>query len=311
MLRIFREHVDPQAGKGVVTIGAFDGIHRGHQDILRRLVQVARELKARARVLSFYPHPDVVLGKVPSVRLLTTLRQKVRLLEAAGVDELFLVRFTPKLAGLSALSFVERYLLKEANAEYLVLGPDTCVGRGREANAIWLCDKLIGLGGGGEIVAPLLTEQGGEEISSDLVRRTLAEGNVARVRSYLGRSFSLEGRVVKGESRGRALGFRTANLDCTRGPTAQCIPAYGVYFASVHLGGQIHRAVVNVGRRPTFGVLAELVEAHLINYSGPEFYGKRIEIEFIQRLRDERRFSSREELVSQIADDVARARTLD
>jgi len=311
-LRILRDPRGWSSGPGPVgvTIGNFDGVHTGHQEVIRQLKALVEEAAVdsaapgRVVVISFYPHPGVVLGRAESIPLITPLRLKCSLLSEMGVTDLILLRFTPRLAKLSAAEFLDYYLLKVLRVTHAVLGPDTALGRNREGGREFIEQHLRKAGVIVESVP--FREDLGARISSRRIRQLIEQGEVEQAGQLLGRSYTLIGRVIKGDSRGRLLGSPTANI----APGSQIMPGNGVYASVVRVtqGGQFP-AVTNIGVRPTFGAHGVSVESHLLGFTG-DLYGQRIEVGLVAKIRDERRFASAAELSAQIKMDISRAKEI-
>lgn len=288
----------------VVTIGNFDGVHLGHQQLIARVVSRARELGARATVVSFYPHPAEVISPRGKVGRLTTTRQKLNILGALGVESLCMVHFTKALSALSAEQFILALLRNRLNATELIIGPDARFGRGREGTPD-IVRQLAQKFGCGLAVVPF-EEVGNAVISSRRIRGLLDAGEVAQAATLLGRPYTMRTRVRRGQGKGAGLGFPTANA--TLG--AQIVPLNGVYATKSLLAGQWHPSVTNIGVRPSFGGTSLQVETHLINFESRPLYGQALEIAFIERLREEKRFASLDQLSEQIRQDVAKAKLL-
>ncbi|TLM68910.1 MAG: bifunctional riboflavin kinase/FAD synthetase [Deltaproteobacteria bacterium] len=293
----------PPAGGTVVTIGNFDGVHLGHREIFRRVVGEARARGGAATVLTFEPHPLRLLAPDKAPPRINTPVEKVRLIRASCIDLLVVLPFTRKLAALPAARFVSDILVGRLGVRHLVIGYDYAFGRNREGDATLLGGAAAEHGFTLEILPPL---KAGEEVySSTRIRRTLLAGDVAGVVRVLGRHFTLDGRVVAGEGRGRQLGFPTANLLTAK----ELLPRDGVYAVRVRYGRRMYDAVVNLGQRPTFAGSGASLEIHLLDFSG-DLYGARLRIYFVERLRDERRFPSVAALQAAVRDDIARARAV-
>ncbi len=280
-----------------VTIGVFDGVHVGHQALIAKLKERAAASGLSSAVVTFQHHPRLVIKQHSHITRLTSLQERIRLLHSLGVEHVVPLSFTPELSQLSAREFVEllkRYLKMRA----LIVGPDFALGRERQGNA----DELKALGGEMDFTVDVVPPQkvNGDTVSSTAIRRALAGGDVARAGRLLGRHYSIIGLVTKGDERGRSLGYPTANLMPEQG---QALPTDGVYAARVQIGETPHKAVVNIGLRPTFGSEQRLVEAYLLEFSG-NLYGQELRLELVERLRDEIRFDSADELKAQIASDV-------
>jgi riboflavin kinase/FMN adenylyltransferase len=292
----------------VVTIGNFDGIHLGHQAILRTVVARARALSGEAVVYTFDPHPRKVLRPDSAPALLTTLEQRLELLAAAEVDAVVLEPFSAEFARTAPDVFVRECLHARLRPVEVYVGYDFHFGRDREGSMRLLTELGPRLGFAVTIIPEITVDEG--DVNSTRIRQLLAEGEVERSARMLGRPYSVRGVVVRGEARGRGLGFPTANL----APENEVLPAAGVYAGTLRLldagdpdvGSQL-QVVTNVGRRPTFQGEVLRAEAHAIEWSG-DLYGRRVEISFLARLRAERRFESVDALRRQIAADVLEAR---
>jgi riboflavin kinase / FMN adenylyltransferase len=291
-----------------VTVGNFDGVHRGHQALVAAALAAARADGGTAVVLTFDPHPSHVLAPHRAPSALMTVEQKAEILGPLGVERLAVLPFTPALAARRAPDFAREVLAQATGARAIVVGSSFRFGHNREGDAGTLARLGQSLGFRVETVDPVLQE--GAPISSTRIREALARGAVEAAHELLGRRYFVDGVVRRGEGRGRTIGFPTANLD----PVNETIPGGGVYACWSHdlddAGAAPRPAVVNVGRRPTFGGGGELlVEAHVFDFEG-DLYGRRLRLSFAHRLRDERTFPGREELKAQIAVDAAEARHL-
>ncbi len=289
----------------VVSVGIFDGLHLGHLEILARADQAARRHAARRVVVTFDPHPDVVLGKTKEpLSPLTPLSEKRRRLEALGVQEFSVLHFTREMAALTPEEFVESHLVRPHAPRALVVGVNFALGKGRAGNVDRLAE--IGRSAGFEVEAvPLLDREGGP-VSSTRIRQLLATGDVAAAARLLGRRYGLEGRVVRGEAIGRTLGVPTANLAL---PEEKLIPANGIYAVWVRIPSEpgSKPGAMSVGVRPTFGGQARTLEVHLIDWQG-ELVGEDLEVEFVDWLRPEVRFERVSDLVETMRQDIAAIR---
>lgn len=309
-MRLFRHYTEvPVEARGaVVALGNFDGVHRGHQAVLGEAARVARELDTARAALTFEPHPrEFFRPDQPSFRL-TPFRIKVRVLEAIGLDYLFVLHFDASLAQKSAEAFVVEALGEGLEAAHVVVGYDFVFGHGRRGNTALLRDLAGPQGVGVTEVAPAVSETG-EVFSSTRIREHLRAGEPLKAGILLGRPWEVEGRVEHGDARGRLLGFPTANL-----PLGEYMqPALGVYAirAGIDEGqGTVWRdGVANIGRRPTIGGEHVLVEAHLFDFSG-DLYGRHLRVALIGFLRGEKKFDGLESLKAQIAADGQQARAL-
>jgi riboflavin kinase/FMN adenylyltransferase len=294
--------------RAIVTIGNFDGIHLGHQAILKTVVDRAKDLDGQAVVYTFDPHPRKVLRPEKAPALLNTLEQKLELLEQAGVDVAVVEPFTAEFSRTGADEFV-RILHERIQPLEVYVGYDFHFGRDREGSMRMLTEMGPRLGFSVTIIPEVTVDAG--DVNSTRIRQLLAEGEAESAARMLGRPFTIRGCVVRGDERGRSLGFPTANVE----PENEVIPAAGVYAGHLCLlddgdppAGVRLPAVINVGRRPTFGDGRGLVaEAHAIDSDG-DFYGRRVELSFNVWLRAEKRFPSADALSVQIEQDVETAR---
>jgi riboflavin kinase/FMN adenylyltransferase len=287
----------------VVTVGSYDGVHLGHQHLLRGMQEAAARLGCATALVTFHPQPRAVLAPHLPVHYLTTPAEKIALLDELGLDLMAILPFTRETARTSALDFV-RGLVTRLEMRQLWVGPDFAMGRNRAGDIPTL--RKIGQDIGYEVhvVEPLV--QGGEVVSSTRIRHLLMRGEVRQAAALLGRYPTLSGQVAQGAQRGRLLGFPTANLAV---PPERAIPADGVYACYVWVEGQRYPAVTNVGVRPSFADSQRTIEAHLLDFSG-DLYGLDLKMAFVERLRPEKRFNDLQELVSQIRSDAQRAAEL-
>ncbi|MFH1278656.1 MAG: bifunctional riboflavin kinase/FAD synthetase [Candidatus Eisenbacteria bacterium] len=287
------------ARRVAIAIGVFDGVHAGHREIIRRLVDGAVPTEAAPVVYTFDPHPRAVLQAPRSPRILTTLEEKSAILESLGVGILVVIPFTRRFAGTPAEEFVRTRMVARFRVARLVVGYDFRLGRGREGNGTVLGELGGQYGFSVDHVGPY--EIDGRAVKSTWIRDEIEAGEVERASRLLRRHHSLAGTVVAGDGRGRTLGFPTANLEGW--PPDKLLPANGVYAAFAEGPGKLHPALVNIGVRPTFGEGGERkVEAHLLDFEG-NLVGKRLALHFVRRIRRERAFASPEELSAQIGRD--------
>lgn len=288
------------AAPACLTIGAFDGVHRGHQALVGDLVQQAHTTGRAAVVITFYPHPSVLLrGRRPSFYL-STPEEKAHYLAALGVDAVVTHPFNPAVANLRATEFVAR-LVQHARLSALWCGPDFALGHNREGNVDFLRAEGQRQGFAVQMVQPLLLD--GEVISSTRIRQTLRDGAVEQAARYLGRPFRLTGPVVAGAQRGRTLGIPTANVAYD---AEYALPAVGVYACRALLpDGSTYAAVTNIGYRPTFagGDPQPIIEAHLLDFAG-DLYHAPLALDFVAHLRAEQKFNGVEALLAQIRRDI-------
>jgi riboflavin kinase/FMN adenylyltransferase len=293
----------PPPGGTVVTIGNFDGVHLGHREIFRRVTSAARARQAAAAVITFEPHPLQLLAPGKAPLRINTPSEKTRLIRASCIDLLVILPFTRKLAALPAAEFVSNILIDRLGIRHLVIGYDYAFGHNREGNAAFLSRIARNRGFTLEVLEPL--KLGDEVYSSTRIRQTLLRGDVAGVVRVLGRHFTLDGRVVAGDGRGRQLGFPTANLVTAK----ELLPREGVYAVRVRHGRRMYDAVANLGCRPTFAGTAPSLEIHLLDFAG-DLYGARLRLYFVERLRDEQSYPSVAALQAAISNDITRARAI-
>lgn len=287
----------------LLTIGVFDGIHLGHCYLLKNLIQRAKEEDLLSGVVTFDPHPQSVLHPYNQLPWLSNLKNRVKSLQELGINLVAVLSFTPEVSQLGARQFIS-LLKKYLRMRGLMTGPDSALGKGREGNADLLCSLGQEMGFSVETIAPFTVD--GEIVSSTLIRQALAQGNMIKVENLMGHRFCLVGKVITADKRGGALGFPTANLDVQ---AEQALPGNGVYATVTQVGGKQFASATNVGTRPTFEEDAKWVETHLLNYEG-DLYGREIRIEFVQKLREELRFTSPEKLRAQIGKDIREVEAL-
>lgn len=284
-----------------LTIGNFDGVHLGHQAILKMLVEKARELNIDACIMSFEPLPQEYFAPEKAPARLTRLREKWCALEATGVDQFLCIKFDHRLAELSAEDFIKQILIDRLHVKYLVIGDDFKFGKGRHGDFDML--KAAGKQYGFEVVNSHSHCLDGERISSTGIRKALAESKLEHANKMLGRTYRICGRVAHGAKRGRTIGFPTANIKLHRHAT----PLSGVYAVTMSIGDQHIDGVANIGKRPTVDGHNLQLEVHLFNFE-ENIYGKQVCVEFKHKLRDEHRFESFDALKQQIIKDSEQAK---
>jgi riboflavin kinase/FMN adenylyltransferase len=281
----------------ILTIGNFDGVHLGHQSIFKKLIQRATELKCMSAVLTFDPHPSKILHPPTPILLLTHLTAKMRLLEDLGIQIVICIDFTPEIARLTKEEFVEEFLIQSLEIKELFVGHDFAFGYQREGTIKYL--QVIGKKRGFivNVVEPIVINDA--IVSSSLIRRLLQEGAVSQASTMLGRKHKVKGLVVQGHKVGKKIGFPTANLRCSNA----LIPGPGIYAVKALYGKKKFVGVVNIGTCPTFDREELSLEVHILHFH-QEIYDEMLEIEFYERLREERRFESPEALAEQIKKDI-------
>jgi len=286
-----------------LTIGSFDGVHLGHQEIIREMTAGAHQAGAPAVVVAFYPHPAAVLGKRQGAFYLSSPEERAAYLRDLGVDLVVSHPFNREISTLTARQFME-HMVAHLAPSHLFVGHDFALGRGREGNIQRLKELGEELGYTVHSFAPIT--RAGTAVSSSLIRQALQEGDVERAGRFLGRPYSFDGEVVAGDGRGRSIGIPTANLDVW---PERVVPKTGVYVCQAQVGNEVFGAVTNIGLRPTFesGEVTSRVEAHLLDFER-DLYGEKIRLSFLARLRAEQKFSGVETLIAQIHADIRQAR---
>ncbi len=286
-----------------MALGNFDGVHVGHQEVLRRAVEEGEKRGVRVVATTFDPHPRAVLGPRVQPKLLTTLDLRREALLRYGADEVRVIRFDEEFSRKSPEEFVREILVAEIGAEAVVVGENFRFGH-RAAGGVEELRRFMRLFGGDAYAVAVRSEAG--ETSSTRIRELIALGEVGEAAALLGRPYVLRGEVVAGDRRGRSIGFPTANVVPDE---AVVVPARGVYAGFVGVGKAVHAACTNIGVAPTFGRAESRIEAYLIGFEG-DLYGRVVDVSFVRRVRPEKRFSGVEELREQIARDVKEARRI-
>lgn len=287
----------------VLTIGKLDGVHLGHQYLVRQIVQRAEALGIRSGAITLHPHPAEILAPQRRIHYLTTLDERLELLAELGLDLVIVLPFTLEVAETTAQEFVAD-LCHHVRLKELWVGPDFALGHNREGDIAFLRRLGREWGFAVHVVEPLTV--GGEVVSGTQIRQLIADGQVAEATRLLGRHPRLHGEVVRGAERGRALGFPTANIEVA---DRLLVPKNGVYATQVWLGGEQFDGVTNIGVRPSFDHGERVVEIHILDFDR-SIYGEKLEAAFVERLRDERRFNGIDELTTQIARDAEQARQI-
>ena len=282
----------------VVTVGSFDGVHRGHEAVLAEIVRRARAAGRTSLLVTFEPHPLEVVNPAAAPKLLTLWPEKRELLAQTELDGAVVLPFTRALAGLDPADFVRRVLRARLDMRELVLGHDHGFGRGRSGDVELVRRLGVEDGFGVDVVEPV--RDGGQPISSTLIRTAVAHGNFEAAARWLGRPYALLGAVERGAGRGRAIGVPTINLAAP--DPRKLLPPDGVYAVRVGWRDRRWGGMMNQGPRPTFGIEARGLEIHLLDFAG-ELYGETVSVEWVRRLRDTRAFASREALVAQLEHD--------
>jgi riboflavin kinase/FMN adenylyltransferase len=285
----------------VLTIGNYDGLHLGHRRIIERIQGKARELNGTSMLMTFHPHPLTILRPDKCIGLITPLHVKRRLIEEAGIDVLIISPFTDDFRHITPEAFVDKLLVKKLGIKGLIVGYDFKFGKEGKGNVEYLASRSTEYGFFFEIQGAITLD--GEKVGSNRIRKMIQEGDVGKAALHLGRSYMIEGTVVKGDGRGRTIGFPTINLK-TEFPL---IPKPGVYISNVDVGGKRYPAVTNIGYNPTFDGQSLTIETYILDFFG-DLYDRNIALYFLERVRDEAKFGSVDELRERIWKDIEIAR---
>jgi riboflavin kinase / FMN adenylyltransferase len=279
----------------VITIGTFDGVHIGHQKILQRLIKVGDVKHLEPTVLTFFPHPRMVLQKDANIKLINSITEKTEILKRFGIHNLVVKEFTSAFSRLTAEEFVEQILVKELRAKHIIIGYDHHFGRNRAANIEDL--KTFGKTYGFEVEEITKQDINDVAVSSTKIRNALKEGDIKTANSYLGYNFFLTGNVVSGKGLGRTLNFPTANIAIAEG--YKLVPKQGVYIVKSSINNQTVFGMMNIGNNPTVNGEKQTIEVHFLDLD-ESLYDKELKVELLQRLRDEQKFSSVDALKEQL-----------
>ena len=282
----------------VITIGTFDGVHIGHQKIIQRLIEVGKTKDLTPTILSFFPHPRMVLQKDANIKLLNTLEEKKNILKQFGLDNLIIKKFTQEFSRLTAEEFVETVLVKQLNAKYIIIGYDHQFGRNRTANINDL--KNFGNQYGFEVEEITAQDIDDVSVSSTKIRKALTEGDITTANNFLGYPFIISGTVEKGKGLGRTINFPTANIAVSE--DYKLIPKQGVYIVKTNINNEIIYGMMNIGTNPTVNGKTQTIEVNFFNFKN-NIYNQEIKIELLQRLRDEQKFESIDALTEQLVKD--------
>lgn len=282
----------------VITIGTFDGVHIGHQKIIKRLIEVGKTKGLTPTILTFFPHPRMVLQKDADIKLINTLSEKKQILKQFGLDNLVVEKFTQEFSRLTAEEFVKTILVKQLNVKYIIIGYDHHFGRNRSANIEDL--KKFGKQYNFEVEEITAQDINDVAVSSTKIRTALLEGNIKTANSYLGYPFTISGTVVKGKGLGKTINFPTANIVINE--NYKLIPKQGVYVVKSTINDEIVYGMMNIGTNPTVNGTCQTIEAHFFNFK-TDIYNKIVTIELLERLRDEEKFESVNALKQQLLKD--------
>jgi len=287
-----------ESKSSVVTIGTFDGIHKGHQKIFNKVINVSKQSNLSSVVLTFFPHPRIILNKYNDIKMIDTLDEKIEHLEKIGIDNLIIHPFDKKFSLLSADQFIKEYLLKKLQLKHIIIGYDHRFGKGREASVSDLKEYSIDF----NFIVDEIDAQEIEKIaiSSTKIRNSINQGDLETTKKYLGRFFSLTGKVIKGDGLGKQIDYPTANLLIEE--DYKIIPKDGVYYIRTRIDNKLYNGMMNIGHRPTIGNKAKSIEVNLFNFDR-DIYDKIISIDVVVKIRDEKKFSSINALKAQLSKD--------
>lgn len=287
----------------VITLGNFDGLHLGHQELIKMVIRKARETGAVSLVVTFRPHPLKILAPAKCPPLISIYEEKIRLFEKLGIDVLVKIPFTVDFSAMPPEDFVKDVLCGLLGAKEIFVGYNYRFGRGREGNVETL--KKLGEKFGFTVREVEQVSLGGEVISSSKIRHLLKDGEVEHASRLLGRTYAITGIVVKGDGRGKGLGFPTANIV----PKHTIIPADGVYAARLFVRDRLYDGIANIGMRPTFDKESLTIEVHVFDFS-EDIYSEEVSLYFVKKIREEKKFKNADELILQIAADIRTAREI-
>jgi riboflavin kinase/FMN adenylyltransferase len=283
--------------KPVITTGVFDGVHKGHVEILERIKKSARNINGESVIVTFWPHPRLVLNQDNSIKLINTLDEKLQLFEKYQIDHVVVIPFTEEFSKLTSYEFTKQILVSKLNVNHLIIGFNHHFGNSREGNFELMQEYSKTFGFTLEKLDAQLVEN--EKVSSTLIRKALANGDIVSANKYLGYDYMISGKVVEGRKLGRTIGFPTANIHISH--DFKLIPKTGVYAVKVDIEGKLYTGMLNIGYKPTVELNPEVmtIEVHIIDFSD-NLYDQNITLQFKQRIRDEIKFNSLEHLKQQI-----------
>jgi len=306
-MRIIKELAEIQRDeKSVITLGTFDGLHLGHQQIVDTVIKKSRGTHGRSFLLTFEPHPRKVIPGRNDVKLLSTLDEKIVVLEQLGLENLFVINFTEEFSRQSPEEFVEKYLVKGIGLKEIVIGYDHHFGKGRDGNF----ELLRELGNKFNFAVTLIPEfdVDGETVSSTKIRNAILSGDVVKAGKMLGRNYSFKGKIVRGDGRGRKLGFPTANLSTEN--EDKLIPAKGIYAAECIVENEKHFGLLSLGSRPTFHKDGDVIPEFYIFDFDRDIYDRIMQVNLVMKIRDEEKFNSVDELITQMKKDEKAGREI-
>lgn len=296
-MNIFRDIDEIKFDKNtVLTLGTFDGIHSGHQEIIKRVIDCSETENLRNLVITFHPHPRKVINPELNLKLLTTSEEQINIFEQLGVKNLFIINFTKEFSQLSPDEFIKKFLVEKIGLKKIVIGYDHHFGKGRGGDVEFLISSGQKYDFGVIQIPPFLIDN--EPVSSTKIRAAIENGQIDKANRMLGRTYSFSGIVVEGDKRGRELGYPTANIKLNDGD--KLLPQIGIYAVLVELNGIHHKALLSIGKRPTFyNDGAVIPEVYIYDFNN-DIYGQEMKVSVIQKLRGEEKFNSAEELINQM-----------
>ncbi len=299
-MRIYQDLTEVSHNKNsVVTLGTFDGVHLGHRKIIDEVVKKAALLGGRSFLVTFYPHPRKIISRENKIELLSTPSEKVKMIESCGIENMLIIKFTKEFSQLDPDKFLEKYIVDGIGAREVVIGYDHHFGKGRGGDINSL--KKKGYNSGFEVTVIPACNIDGVAISSSNIRKAISEGDIKRANKFIGRFYSFGGKVIRGDKRGRELGFPTANLDVENND--KLLPAIGIYAVEFIVKEKKHFGLLSVGKRPTFYASGDIVPEVYIYDFDENNYDEFVTVNVVERIRGEEKFSSADELVKQMNND--------
>ncbi len=299
-MEVFNSLSEVQKNKNtVITLGTFDGIHLGHKKIIEGVIKKAEKLNARSFLITFNPHPRSIVSKGHSIKLLHTLEEKIDILKDLGIQNLLIIKFTQEFSQLSSEEFVKNYIINGIGLNEIVIGYDHHFGKGRGGDEQTL--REMGKEFDFNVTKVDAVNINGTSVSSTKIRNALADGNINMANSFLGRYYSFNGKVIKGDGRGRTLGFPTANIKLNN--ENKLLPAIGIYAVELMMTNEKHFGLMSIGKRPTFYNEGQLTTEIYIYDFDRDIYNENVTVKVIERIRGEEKYSSPEELVAQMKKD--------